>query len=126
MKPIAAKDRRVVNVKDAQFTPYDSDETLENGTSFLQLNPDMARGVGFYIYKMAPGSNSAPHRHGGAEEFFVIEGELTDHDGIIYRTGDVVWLAPGTEHNSYSEKGCIVAVFSERAEKNSVAGMQVQ
>ena len=122
MKPVEAKDRRVVNIKDAEFTPFDPEETEENGTSFLQLNPDMPQSVGFYIYKMAPGSNSAPHRHGGAEEFFVIEGELTDHDGTTYKAGDVVWLAPGTEHNSYSEKGCLVAVFSEKAEESFVEG----
>ena len=125
MKPIEANDRRVVNIKEAEFMPFDPEETQENGTSFLQLNPDMPQGLGFYIYKMAPGSNSAPHQHGGAEEFFVIEGELTDHDGTKYKAGDVVWLAPGTIHNSYSEKGCLVAVFSERVEDKVAGGMQV-
>ncbi|MEO0328359.1 MAG: cupin domain-containing protein [Pseudomonadota bacterium] len=117
MKSIQAKERRVVNIKDADFKPYSSDESGEQGTSFLQLNPDMRQDLGFYIYKMEPGSSSTPHRHGGAEEFYVIEGELTDNDGTIYRKGDVVWLAPGTEHNSYSENGCIVAVFSEDVEE---------
>ncbi len=37
MKPVAAKDRRVVNIKDAKFTPYDPEETGEKGTSFLKL-----------------------------------------------------------------------------------------
>ena len=119
MKPIAADHRRVVNIRDAEFSPFDPDGTNERGTHILQLNQDMQRGVGFYIYKMEPGSSSAPHRHGGAEEFYVIEGELTDHDGTTYRAGDVVWLAPGTVHNSYSENGCIVAVFSELAEENA-------
>ena len=113
MKPINAQDRRVINLKEAVFTPYDPDETGEQGTSFLNLNPDMDQGIGFYIYRMAPGSHSAPHRHGGAEEFYVIEGDLRDHDGTLYRAGDVVWLAPGTVHNSFSENGCTVAVFSQ-------------
>ena len=58
MKPVAAKDRRVVNIKDANFTPYDPEETGEKGTSFLKLNPDMPPNLGFYIYKMEPGANS--------------------------------------------------------------------
>jgi len=116
MKPVNAQDRRVVNLKDAVFTPYDPEETGELGTSYFNLNPEMDQGVGFYIYRMGPGSHSAPHRHGGAEEFYVIEGELRDHDGTLYKAGDVVWLAPGTVHNSFSEKGCTVAVFSEKAE----------
>ena len=117
MKPINAHDRRVINLKDAVFTPYDPNKTGEHKTSFLNLNPDMEQGIGFYIYRMAPGSNSAPHQHSGAEEFYVIEGDLRDHDGTLYQAGDVVWLAPGTVHNSYSENGCTVAVFSQWPEE---------
>ncbi|MEM9330086.1 MAG: cupin domain-containing protein [Pseudomonadota bacterium] len=117
MKPIANEERRVSNVKDAQFVPFDDTSETERGTSFLQLNPDMPKGVGFYIYKMEPGSQSAPHRHGGAEEFFMIEGELIDNDGTVYRPGDVVWLAGGTEHTSHTETGCLIAVFAEGAEE---------
>ena len=124
MKPIKADDRRVVNIKDTEFSPFDAEGTLEKGTSILQLNTDVPKGLGFYLYKMEPGSSSAPHLHSGVEEFFVIEGELTDHDGVTYKTGDMVYLAPGTVHNSYSEKGCLVAVFSEQVEENVSGGMQ--
>ena len=116
MKSINSNERKVVNIKTAKFTPYDEESTGEKGTSYLKLNPKMHRDAGFYIYKMEPGASSTPHRHGGAEEFYVIEGELTDNDGTVYSAGDVVWLAPGTEHNSYSENGCTVAVFSESRE----------
>ena len=47
----------------------------------------------------------------------MIEGFLTDHDGTIYQEGDVVWLAPGTKHKSYKEKGCTVAIFLELFEE---------
>ena len=100
MKSINSHERKVVNIKTAKFTPYDTKTTGETGTSYIKLNPTMPRDVGFYIYKMEPGSSSVPHRHGGAEEFYVIEGQLRDNDGTIYSAGDVVWLAPGTEHNS--------------------------
>jgi quercetin dioxygenase-like cupin family protein len=114
MKSIGRDERRVVSIRDdAAFRDYPG----ETGTSFIQLNPHAKRDIGFYIYRMGPGSHSNPHRHGGAEEFLVIEGELTDNDGTIYRAGDVVWLAAGTEHTSYSENGCIVAVYSEAAEE---------
>ena len=116
MKSINSNERKVVNIKTATFTPYDKEATGETGTSYIKLNPDMDRDIGFYIYKMEPGASSTPHRHGGAEEFYVIEGELKDNDGTVYSAGDVVWLAPGTEHTSYSENGCTVAVFSENLE----------
>ena len=117
MKSINSNERKVVNIKTATFTPYDKEATGEPGTSYIKLNPDMDRDIGFYIYKMEPGASSTPHRHGGAEEFYVIEGELKDNDGTVYSAGDVVWLAPGTEHNSYSENGCTVAVFSQGPEE---------
>ena len=117
MKDILPHERKVVNIRDeSAYTPTGADGDYENGTSFIQLNPNTKKFVGFYIYRMAPGSQSTPHVHGGAEEFLVVEGELTDNDGTVYRTGDVVYLAGGTEHTSHSEKGCIVAVYSEAEE----------
>ncbi len=122
MKPIAEKDRRVVNLRDATFEPWDPDGITEKGTQILQLNPDMPRGVGFYIYRMEPGARSAPHRHGGAEEFLIIEGEIHEPDGTVFRAGDVVWLAPGTEHTSYAPNGALIAVYAEAEETNLAPG----
>jgi quercetin dioxygenase-like cupin family protein len=118
MKPIAPHERRVANIRDeAAFRPYDPTGESETGTSFLKLNDATPKDVGFYIYRMAPGARSTPHRHGGAEEFLMLEGELIDNDGTIYRPGDVVWLAPGTEHTSHTETGCLIAVYAEAAEE---------
>jgi quercetin dioxygenase-like cupin family protein len=118
MKPIAKKDRKVVNLRDAKFAPWDPEGITERGTHILQLNPNQPRGVGFYFYKMEPGASSAPHRHGGAEEFVILEGEIHESDGTIFRAGDVVWLAAGTEHNSYAPNGAVIAVYSEAEETN--------
>ncbi|WP_338548644.1 cupin domain-containing protein [Roseovarius phycicola] len=115
MKPIEAHQRRVANIRDASaFEAFDDE--IEPGTSMLKLNTELPRDVGFYIYKMDPGSSSTPHQHGGAEEFLMLEGELIDNDGTVYRQGDVVWLAPGTEHSSRTETGCLIAVFAEGEE----------
>lgn len=116
MKKIEAKDRRVANIRSAQFEPWDASGETERGTAILQLNPARPRGVGFYIYRMEPGAVSAAHRHEGAEEFLVVEGTLIDNDGTVYEAGDLVWLAPGTEHNSRTETGCLIAVFAEGGE----------
>lgn len=117
MKTIAPHERKVANIRDeAAYTAYTDLGQDAPGTSFIKLNPDTERDVGFYIYRMKPGSQSTPHRHGGAEEFVMIEGELIDNDGTVYRPGDVVWLAGGTEHTSHTETGCIIAVYAEAAE----------
>lgn len=115
MKPIGKADRRVVNIADPDvWTPYTVPGA--EGTSSIQLNPETERDVGFYIYRMEPGSSSTPHLHPGAEEFVIIEGEAIDNDGTVYRQGDVVWLGPGTEHSSYTKTGCVIAVYSEKKE----------
>ena len=118
MKPIEPHQRKVVSIHDADaWAPFDASGEAEQGTAQIRLNPKGARDVGFYIYRMEPGSHSMPHRHGGAEEFLMVEGELIDNDGTVYRAGDVVWLAPGTEHTSHTKTGCLVAVYAEAAEE---------
>lgn len=118
MKPIQPHERKIANIRDeAAFVPYDPEGVSERGTSVLKLNPDMPRDVGFYIYRMEPGAQSTPHRHGGAEEFLMLEGELIDNDGTVYKPGDVVWLAGGTEHTSHTETGCLIAVYAEAGEE---------
>lgn len=116
MKPIRSDERRVVNIRDeSAYEPYDPER--ERGTSIIKLNTATPRDIGFYIYRMDPGAQSIQHRHGGAEEFLMIEGELIDNDGTIYRPGDVVWLAPGTEHTSRTTTGCLIAVYAEAGEE---------
>lgn len=118
MKPISPDERRVANIRDeAAWEPYDPEGISETGTSFIKLNRSTPKDVGFYMYRMAPGSASTPHRHGGAEEFLIVEGEIIDNDGTVYRAGDVVWLAAGTEHTSHTETGAIIAVYAEAAEE---------
>lgn len=118
MDPIKSQDRKVANIyREEAFTPYAFNGQPEEGTSYIKLNPETPMDVGFYIYRMAPGSRSTPHRHGGAEEFLIVEGELIDNDGTVYKQGDVVWLAPGTEHTSHTETGCLIAVYAEAAEE---------
>jgi quercetin dioxygenase-like cupin family protein len=117
LKKIDTAERRVTSIYDeSAYSPVDASGVKESGTSFIQLNQNLGRMVGFYIYRMAPGAQSEPHQHGGAEEFFVIEGEVIDNDGTVYKQGDVVWLGGGTEHTSVAPNGAIVAVFSEKTE----------
>ena len=64
-----------------------------------------------YLIRFSHGSRSHPHIHQGSEEFLVLDGELTDHDGVVLRTGDFVRFEPGTEHWAFSEKGCTLLVI---------------
>lgn len=118
MKPIAPPDRLVVNVAEADFSPFLADGEEVPGQSYLQLDDTFPPGTGFHIYRMAPGSRSQPHEHTSTEQFLVLEGEVEDHDGHVYRKGDFVLLRKGTRHSSYSRGGCTLAVFIATAEIN--------
>jgi anti-sigma factor ChrR (cupin superfamily) len=51
------------------------------------------------------------HEHPGMEAFLVLEGDLVDSDGSTFRSEDFVSYQPGTQHNSGTEGGCLLAVF---------------
>ena len=68
------------------------------------------------VAAMSDGRALERHDTATDEEFFVLEGDLTDNDGTVYRPGDLVWMEKGTEHNSYSEHGCTLIVYIGRAE----------
>lgn len=118
MDKIAPEDRLVVNLKTAAFRPFLANGAPLPGQTFLQLDDSFPNGAGFHIYRMAPGTASQPHEHTSHEQFLVIEGELEDHDGHVYRAGDFVLLKKGTQHFSRTRTGCTLAVFVASAEKN--------
>jgi len=109
MKPIAEGDRRVANVFGSAFEPFLDHDGNPDG-EVLQVNGGRT-GFGFHAYRMAPGTTTAAHEHLGDEEFLLIEGDLTDHDGYAYQPGDLVWLRSGTKHNSSTKGGCLLAVY---------------
>ncbi len=111
MKPIPDTDRRVANIFSADFVPIQSNGKPDGAV--LQLNDAKPLASGFYIYRMAPGTASVPHKHAGDEEFLIIQGDLSDHDGVEYGPGDLVWLRDGTVHNSTTKEGCLIAVYAQ-------------
>jgi anti-sigma factor ChrR (cupin superfamily) len=119
MKPIAESVRTVVNVHTADYqrwTNEDGSELLDQG--FLQLDDSFPPGSGFYIYKMEPGAVTTPHEHTARENFLILEGELVDNDGYVYRQGDLVMLDQGTQHSSTAPNGCLLAVFVRTLERD--------
>lgn len=118
MKQIMASERIVYNYKSAPYRAYiDADGREIPGQSFVQIDDTFAEGAGFTLYRMAPGSSSQPHEHTCHEQFFVIEGEITDNDGYVYRAGDFVLLKTGTQHFSTTETGATLVVFVRELEK---------
>ena len=118
MKPIAEGMRRVANIHAAEYEPWEGADHQGPGSAILQLNKSKPLGVGFHVYRMEPGARTDAHEHMGDEEILILEGELVENDGTVYRPGDLVWLGKGTEHSSYAPNGCLMAVYIETAERD--------
>ncbi|MFT3987811.1 cupin domain-containing protein [Aestuariivirga sp.] len=110
MRDVKPQDRRIANIFEADYKPFVFDDGLQLGDEVLQLNDDAPLGIGFHVYRMPPGMTTRPHRHNGHEQFLILEGELIENDGTVFRKGDLVWLRDGTEHCSHTPNGCLLAV----------------
>ena len=110
MTPIDPQDRRVANIHRAEFADFVFPDGTTLGDGVLQLKMDQPLGTGFHVYRMPAGMVTRGHRHNGDEQFLVLEGELHEKDGTVFRSGDLVWYRDGTEHNSYTPNGCLLAV----------------
>ena len=119
MKPIANDERLVANVFHDSFQMLPDTLGKDIGQSVLQLNDEQEPGVGFHADKMAPGMTTEAHIHTSHEEFFVLEGDITDNDGTEYGAGDLVLLKAGTQHNSTTKNGCTLLVYIPTAETPS-------
>lgn len=106
--------RRVVSVAKTPFRAYDLEGPVQPEMSWLPVSFSKESGCGSYLMRMQPGATTIEHDHPGFEEFLVIEGELTDSDGTVFKAGEFVSFAPGTRHWSRSETGCLLAVFEWR------------
>lgn len=111
------RDRRIVPTAGTEFLPYDLDGPLQPEISWLPISYDRKKAEGSYLMRLQPGARTIPHEHPGFEEFVILDGELTDSDGHVFRTGDFVSFQPGTRHNSWTEPGCLIAVFEWRPGK---------
>jgi len=104
--------RKITNLYNVEFVPFNNYGVVVPGMSWHKISYNKKNGgLGTYILKMEPGAKSPPHEHTGFEEFLMLDGELTDPDGKIFKKGDFVSFDPGSKHSSYTINGCLVLVF---------------
>ena len=106
--------RRVVSAHTTPFLAYDLEGEEQPEMSWLPVSYDRDTGQGSYLMRMQPGAVTIEHDHPFMEEFLILEGDLVDSDGSVFGTGDFVSYEPGTRHNSWTEGGCLLAVFEWR------------
>ena len=101
--------RTVVNIYDAPYRVYDMEGVKQTEMSYIPLTYDKdGDGKGFYVIRMEPGAATIAHSHRRNEDYLVLEGDLIEPDGRVLGPGDFVHYAPGTRHNSRTEKGCLL------------------
>ena len=104
--------RQITDIDNLKFEPFDNYGLPVPGMSWHKISYNKENGGhGTYILKMEPEAKSLPHEHLGFEEFLMLEGELIDPDGKVFKKGDFVSFEPGSRHSSYTKNGCLVLVF---------------
>ena len=104
--------RKITNLFNVDFKPFDNYGVTVPGMSWHKISYDKQNGgYGTYVLKMEPNAKSLHHIHTGYEEFLMLEGELTDLDGKIFKKGDFVTFEPGSTHSSRTKEGCLILVF---------------
>jgi uncharacterized cupin superfamily protein len=103
--------RKIVNLHDADYGPYDMEGPVQDDMRLLLGSYDGRTKRGIYVIRMEPGAETIAHTHNCTEEFLILEGELIESDGHVLKRGDLVTYAPGTRHNSRTETGCLLIGF---------------
>jgi len=110
--------RRIINNPlNLKFEPFDNYGKPIKGMSWHKISYEKEKGQGTYVLKMDPGAKSIPHEHVSYEEFYMLDGELIDEDGKIFKKGDFISFEPGSKHSSFTKKGCLILVFMRSRNK---------
>ena len=105
------KKRIITNPLNVKFEPFDNYGEPIDKISWHKISYNKESGQGSYILKMDPGAKTLAHEHVNYEEFYILDGELKDADGQVFKKGDFVTFEPGSTHNSYTKNGCLLIVF---------------
>ena len=102
---------------DALFTLHASDgaweETGIDGIEVRRLFVDQDANRMTAMFRMAPGTEYVPHVHDGAEECYVLEGDLHVGEEIVMHAGDYQRAPAGSVHGrQWTEHGCVLLISS--------------
>ncbi len=109
LNPLLGEARTVTSTR--TLRPYDRYGVQDPSMEWLPLSGQFGGAHECFLIRFNPGAASRPHEHTGREEFLVLEGELEDCDGAVFRAGDFVSYREGTRHYSVSASGCLLLVL---------------
>ena len=103
--------RQIIETRDEEFMEYNRYGEVISGLKWLPLSKDEDLQHEVFIIRFEAESSSSFHRHNGYEEFYVLDGELIDADGKVFKKGDYIKFEKGSEHSSFSKTGCTLLVI---------------
>ena len=103
--------RKITKLSNLKFEPFDKYGKPIKGWYWHKISFNKKTNFGTYVSKLKPGTKTIPHTHLGYEEFLILEGELIDSDGTIFKKGDFISYKPDSGHSSYTKKGCLILTF---------------
>jgi anti-sigma factor ChrR (cupin superfamily) len=103
--------RKIAKLNNLKFIPFDKYGKTIKGWTWHNISFNKKTNFGTYVSKLEPGTKTLPHVHTGHEEFLILDGELIDSDGTIFKKGDFISYEPNSSHSSYSKKGCLILTF---------------
>ena len=83
---------------------------FREGIARVRLYGDEIEGPSASLLRYAPGARLPSHCHTGFEHILILSGEQIDEHGM-YRRGDFIVNAPGSQHSVKSPVGCDVLVI---------------
>ena len=111
--------RKITNIDNLKFEPFNKYGETIKGWYWHKISFNEKTNFGTYISKLEPNTKTIPHIHTGYEEFLILEGELTDSDGTVFKKGDFISYEPNTSHSSFTKKGCLILTFM-RGQNNRI------
>ena len=103
--------RKITQLKSLKFKPFNKYGKKIKGWTWHIISFNRKTNFGTYISKLEPDTKTLAHIHSGHEEFLILEGELIDSDGTVFKKGYFVSYKPNTSHSSYTKKGCLILTF---------------
>lgn len=87
-------------------------EAIQPGISVKKLYVDPERDTVTMLIRMRPGTSYGRHLHAGAEQCFVLEGDLREGKTVV-TAGDYQCLPAGSTHGMQTtENGCLLLIVS--------------
>lgn len=104
--PIAFESAHVVRSEQGEW------KDVQPGIAVKQLYVDRERDSVTMLIRMSPGTSYGRHLHAGAEQCFVLEGDLSEGQ-LVVTAGDYQCLPAGSTHGvQKTHSGCLLLIVS--------------